>query len=419
MTKKNVPRHPFRLAVYCWFPQSDDPRQWVYSYHRVNMGAVSSMTQLAVPRYLFRVYSEKSAGLNTPGLFRSERARRGLACSMEAMGESEIHDSLVGHMSTRIKNFASPWISLSTSVPWIMAKALRLKDDGHSAKSLKIAIIDTLNLPRGAQLFHAGALLRAYNVEEHMGYQNLAGSMVLAWGEIKAPMAVISVQDFLPDASAKGHLQPGYLALQPFHLETVDVVYRKRYSMFRNPPKSTRLKGSKSKRRVRGKTPNTGLVKPHAIRKRIFRRPSHWKAFVLVVQKGQAPRTYRREQVAGRTFWGKKFHKQPQDHRAPMSPYQMNAFVSLVKRNVGDPRFQLPMLLFLLSTRKKDFYVDSMVDRILELSRECHPLRVHHISSTVSFLLLMILSLSLRLIRRRPDDPRIQQVCDHEAFSRR
>jgi len=370
LLNQRVPRHPYRLALYRCLGSLSDASEWVYSHHVIDMSRVSATTR-GMPRFLFRVYGQKSAGDNRPGWFRSEREKRGLCGDLEDMSEQDIRDSLLGHMASRRKDFASPWVSLSCSVLWLMAKVLRLMQEGHNINKLQIAVIDSLDLPNAAYLYHAGALLSAYDVEQKMVYRNMGCSMALVWKEIKAPMAVILVKDFLPDLLGKDHIRPGYLSLQPFHKESVDAEFTKRFSALREPqklPESNSKEKRQEGRKSRSTKSYSRILKPAIIRKRIFRQKSI-RFFLQECLKQQAPRLYYKKHVAKR-IPNKEFCPEPTDLLKGISSVEVAEFIDLVKRNVSNPKFQLPVLIFLLSTRTDQFYPDSIVDQIGELDSE-------------------------------------------------
>ncbi|KAK5460907.1 hypothetical protein LTS15_002970 [Exophiala xenobiotica] len=269
-------------------------------------------------------------------------------------------------MASRRKHFASPWVSLSCSVLWLMAKVLRLIQEGHNINTLQIAIIDSLDLPHGVHLYHAGALLGAYDVEEKMVYRNMGGSMALVWKEIKAPMATILVKDFLPDLNGKDYIRPGYLSLQPFHEESVDAEFVKRFSALQKLLKPNDKDQRHEGKEARSTKSYTGILKPFAIRKKIFRQQTI-RSFLQERLKDQVPKLYYKKYVAKR-YPNKEFRPEPTDLIKGISSDELADFVDLVKRNVSDPKFQLPVLVFLLSTRTDQFYHDSIVDQISELN---------------------------------------------------
>lgn len=383
----NIPRHPFRLAIYRQVSCSARGSNWTLCDHRVDLAAVSAVTQ-QISRYLFRVWGDRSAGLNSDGLFKSERAKQNLCGDLDTMREEDIHDSLFGHMCNRRENFASPWISFTTSVIWVVAKALRLMEDGHV--DLKLAIVDTYDLPNGAYLFQADALLRAYNLEERMVYKNMARSMVLVWKDIQAPMAVVSLKQFLPDALTRGRVRPGYLTLQSFHFRGSDKQFAKAHgAKWKISTKASEKKKKKKKKPSR-------LLKASVIRKKIYAEQPV-REFLLEALRHQAPKSHR-DYLAGRTFWGKRFDTRLKDFRTSISPFQLNDFALLVERNVTCPGFRLPMLIFLFSTLTKQFYRDSLVEAVRDLDR-----RRRSLFTDIGLP-------PANETRRRPNHPRLQQM---------
>lgn len=359
--RQQVLRHPFRLAIWKPVGKITGPSQWQYVRHVVNIQAVAAETQ-KLPRYLFRVFNKHSAGDNKPGHFRSEREKHGLCGEIENMSEDDLKDCLLGHMASRKTTFASPWVSLSCSVLWVMAKALRLVRDGKQMSDLQIAIVDTLNLPERTYLYHAGALLRAYNVEDQMVYSNMGDSMVLVWRQLRAPMAVIAVKDFLP----------GYMVLQPFHLDSIDNLFKKHVSEIEKERLGNGIPGDNPKKHLKKQKQLSirtcsRLLTPAIIRKKIFRSNTTQKIDRGYL-KTQAPKVYYRKHVAKR-IPNREYRQDPLDMRRGTSAEQLGEFVSFVKRNVSDVKFQLPILIFLFSTKINEIYRDAIVEQIRELDR--------------------------------------------------
>ncbi|EXJ76098.1 uncharacterized protein A1O5_00606 [Cladophialophora psammophila CBS 110553] len=327
------------------------------------MGAVSACTQ-GISRYLFRVWNDESAGENTEGHFKSEREKQGMCADLEVMSEVDIKESLLGHMANRKHNFRSPWISFATSPIWVFSKALGLFEEGR--QNLRLAIIDTWNLGEGAHIFHTGALLKAYNVDQDMVYANMGEPMVLAWKQLRAPTTVIRLDEFLPSVLETGYLKPGYLRLQPFHYKPLDSEFANNLS----------AKGKNAANR-RKKKPWSRLRKTWEIRQKTFPTQSTFAAFQETALEQQAPWRFQRRRFAGRMSQGKQPGRKTENFRAPMAPFQLDEYVEFLKREVKEIELQLPLLIALLSTRTAEVEYDSILDRIQELGRDDPMVRAH------------------------------------------
>ncbi|KIW98954.1 uncharacterized protein Z519_00617 [Cladophialophora bantiana CBS 173.52] len=244
------------------------------------MGAVSACTQ-GISRYLFRVWNDENAGENTDGHFKSEHEKQ---------------------------------------------------EEGR--QNLRLAIIDTRNLGDGTHMFHTGALLKAYNVDQDMIYANMGEPMVL------------------------GYLKPGYLRLQPFHYKPLDSEIANNLS----------AKGKNAANR-RKKKPWSRLRKTWEIRQKTFPTQSTFAAVQEIALEQQAPWRYQRRRFAGRMSQGKQPGRKTENFRASMAPFQLDEYVEFLTREVKEIELQLPLLITLLSTRTAEVEYDSILDRIQEWGR--------------------------------------------------
>ncbi|OAL31644.1 hypothetical protein AYO20_08187 [Fonsecaea nubica] len=349
------PRHPFRMVIYKAVPV-EDAWLWKLSCRRVNMGAVSACTQAIVPRYLFRFWHDESGGGNVRGQFKSEREKQDMCADLEVMNERDIRDSLADHMRNRKASpFQSPWVSLSMSPLWVLAQALALRKRG--CQNLKLAIIDTWHLKHGTYLFHAEALLRAYNVAPNLPFRNMGESMVLAWREIRAPMTVMRLDEILHSVLEGEYLKPGYLRLQPFHHKPSKSEVPKNHSVTKQAVNNNKI----AKKRQLNKS---SLRKPSEIRKKIHSTPSTYEVFQEIVLEQQAPWRFPRGRFAGRISQGKQPGRKTGHFRVPMAVHQLDDYVEFVKREVKAVEFQFPLLIALLSNRMAELERDSILDAI-------------------------------------------------------
>ncbi|KAH0835967.1 hypothetical protein FOPE_04306 [Fonsecaea pedrosoi] len=352
------PRHPFRMVIYKAVAVGD-AWLWKLSCRRVNMGAVSACTQAIVPRYLFRFWHDESGGGNVTGQFKSEREKQDMCADLEVMTERDIRDSLADHMRNRKASpFQSPWVSLSMSPVWVFAQALALKRRGR--KNLKLAIVDTWSLAHGTYLFHAEALLKAYNVAPNLPFRNMGESMVLAWRAIRAPMTVMRLDEILHSVFEGEYLKPGYLKLQPFHYNTSKSDIAKNHNITKE--RAVDNNNNKIAKKKQGQKLN--LRKPNEIRRRIHPTRSTYEAFHEIMLEPQAPWKFPRGRRAGRMSQGKQPGRETGYSRVPMAAHQLNDYVDFVKREVKAVEFQFPLLIALLSNRMAELERDSILDAI-------------------------------------------------------
>ncbi|KIX96071.1 uncharacterized protein Z520_08326 [Fonsecaea multimorphosa CBS 102226] len=373
------PRHPFRLVIYKGVSVGDD-WMWKLSHHRVNMGDVSACTQ-GITRYLFRFWHDESAGGNTEGCFKSEREKQGMCADLELMGEQDIQESLIRHLRNTKGHFQSPWVSLATSPLWVFSQALAVMEQG--CQNLRLAIIDTWSLREGTYLFHSEALLRAYNVVKSLPFLNMGEPEVLVWKEIRAPMTVVRLDEFLPSVLERGYLKPGYLKLQPFHYKQLNSGFTKKHSAKRKtagPETDNNKHGGKRKRagaETDDKKQRSRPRRPYEIRKKICPNQTTSEAFLDIRLEQQAPWRFPRRHCAGRMSQGEQPGRKTGCFRVPMAAYQLDEYVEFLKREVPAVEFQFPMLIALLSTRTRELEYDSILDAIQESGSDVPMFQAH------------------------------------------
>lgn len=183
--------NPYKYYKY-HVRKTDQEVECVFLDSRVNMGAIMKETNRR-PRYMFRVFSELNAGLNSDGLFQSQATMNRTSVPFGDLSYEAIGEYLKSHMES--KYFDSPFISFSSSFLWTLRKAYRMREKG--AGDVKIAIIDTMDLTPQTLIFYAHALLVAYDIEGKLFMKQMGKAMLLAYGEIKAPMNVVLLDHLL------------------------------------------------------------------------------------------------------------------------------------------------------------------------------------------------------------------------------
>ena len=101
-------RVPFNYVMYRKEKIDTSDDMWEYVDSFVDMRDVESETQQRTPRFLYRVYSSRSAGINTPEIFRSQAMKKGPNERMEELSEDHIHKNLHGHMMRRRGGVSKP-----------------------------------------------------------------------------------------------------------------------------------------------------------------------------------------------------------------------------------------------------------------------------------------------------------------------
>lgn len=309
--------------------------------HIIDLQAAQADTH-RISRYLFRVVSDGSAGINREGCFQSEAVKQDQRAAMEDMSEDLIRENLRDHMQAKKNNMASHWISFTSSFLWALDRALRLKKQGH--QDVRIAIIDTLHLPSaGTKIFSARALLMAYDV--NLFLKNSEGAERLVWDEIIAPFTLVPLDEFLKGVRIeKGMVKEGLPQIQPQHFkplgDDVDTILEQL----------------------------TGVLRAN-LRAPCKLRPSNYstdrdKQHETDIRRSQAPRYFGRVHMAGRMFTGKKLNYWwLKNDRFPMAAYTMYSFMQVVKDHFP-LEFQFPVLIALLSARLSFFEPDSVVSQL-------------------------------------------------------
>ena len=342
------PRMPYRYHVWRSVKQKRQHSDWLFCGHLIDAEAVTDKTHENTPRYLYRAFSDESAGVNDPDHLQSEAVKQSSPVEMSALKECEVSEPTLWHL--RKKKFPSPWISMTPSPEWAFDRALRLKAEGKT--NIHLAIIDTLDLKQPALIFHTPALLKAYDLEKHMPpIKNRGRAEKMVWNELITPGAVIPLDHFLKTCRFLGdRLVPQYSAMQPMHhkpLESIDQSI------------SEVLK-------VLERNPTRGLYAPCKIKAR-YKNGAEIE-HQIEVRKSQGERTWRMEHTAGRLFRGKKLNnKLEENKRMPISDFIMDHYLNLVEQNFP-PKFQFPMLIALLSARLDHFEYDSIVEALGKLS---------------------------------------------------
>jgi hypothetical protein len=225
------------------YSERGEPEKLITKIHPM-IAKVEAFTAYDLPQYLFRVWSDNSAGFNCENgelAFRSQAAKAGLgATEFDAMTDAEIEYNLKAHMrwETRVggKTFQSHWISCGSSILFAFKHAYRKHLMGE--KNVKIAVIDTYKLKKPIRLFSAFPLIRAYNIVEH-DIKDSAYSEYVAYDEIVAEMDVISFSDLLHvKQDSPDHMDPGLLEMCPHLCYSTAEFTQAKAKKFRLPLKS-------------------------------------------------------------------------------------------------------------------------------------------------------------------------------------
>lgn len=196
-------RTKHRIHIYR-LEQTPNGIRGVYIDHRVNMRSILQTTN-CIPRYLFRAYSSRSGGFNSVGLFKSQAAKNGRSLDVESLTEAQMVAQLRNHVNHNRK-FESHLISFSLSFMWVLRRALVLKEKGH--EHVRIAMIDTWDIPADTWVRHAHSMLKGYGVEQELMLKNLGQGEIFVWDKLHVTMNVARLDDML---------KAGLLTLLPFY----------------------------------------------------------------------------------------------------------------------------------------------------------------------------------------------------------
>lgn len=182
----------------------------IHHAHGVNMSSIVGTTN-RLPRYLFRAFSRRSGGINGVGRFQSQAVKQGHPRNVESLTEAEMVVQLRKHVTN--EGFESHLISFSLSYMWALHRALAMKEKGQ--EHVRLAVVDTWDIPLNTWVRYSHAMLEAYRVESKLWRQNLGRGEVFVWDELRVPMSVANFGDML-----KG----GVLKLLPiYHLANFDL----------------------------------------------------------------------------------------------------------------------------------------------------------------------------------------------------
>lgn len=346
--KVEGPTRPFRYDVYFRAHASaEDDERWVHAHHRIDTLALLAETRARCPQYIYRVVSDKSAGINQSEYFQSEAVKQKKRRIMEDMTEEYIAENLRHHMQR--KKFPSHWISFTSDKGWAFHRAKKMKLENH--ENIRIAMVDTMKLVSQTQIFPAAALLEAFDVEKYLKpIRNRGGAEMLVWDELVAPGVLIPLEYFLRGLTIEdGRVVEGYSSLQPSH----------------SKPLSTKH-SIQDVLKAMGRSPARGLHAPCYLRFKNYKSDSD-KHHEIRVRKAQAPKTWFWKYTPGRCFYGKKINNWwDKNARVPISRNTVCDFIKLVEENFP-VEFQFPTLIALLSMRGYFFEYDSVLDMIEEL----------------------------------------------------
>jgi hypothetical protein len=301
---------------------------------------VEAFTLSDLPQYLFRVWSETSAGSNCENgehRFQSEAAKVGLGpTDFEIMPEAEIKENLKQHLhwetGEKMCPFRSHWISFTCSFMFALVHAWRMVLMGQ--KNVMFAVINTYTLKTPGRMFSAFPLIRAYDIHNIEIKDSVYGEF-LAYDEFNAEMGVIPFSDLLRPISDKSCFwPPGLLDLCPFLKYSEAEMREARRRGLRSKHKRLRLKSRVKKFRER-RFPDQDVLQISA-----RRRPTQ--AIV--------PWRLPQGKYAG---------------RFPMSREILEDFYRLVRRFKAG--FTLPVLVCFLSLMTPKWDQESMEGRVIEM----------------------------------------------------
>ena len=297
---------------------------------------VEAFTLYDLPHYLFRVWSESSAGFNCEKgehLFQSQAAKVGFgATDFDLMTEAEIQENLRKHLHWEVGTFYSHWISFTCSFMFALVHAWRMVLMGQ--RNVMFAVINTYTLKTPGRIFSAFPLIRAYDIHDIEIMDSVYGEF-LAYDELKAEMGLIPFSDLLHPISDKSCFRfPGLLDLCPFlkYSEAEKKEARRRGSWSKH--KRLRLKSRVGKFRER-RFPDHDILQIS----------SHRRATQAIV-----PWRLRQGKCAG---------------PFPMSRGILEDFYGLVKRFKAG--FRLPVLVSFLSLMTPKWDQGSMEERVIEM----------------------------------------------------
>ncbi|KAK5064514.1 hypothetical protein LTR84_000347 [Exophiala bonariae] len=300
--------------------------------HRISIYRLDQL-EMASKEYWFRAYSSRSGGFNSIGLFKSQAAKNGRTLNVESLTEAQMADQLRRHVNRTV--FESHLISFTVSFMWAFHRALALREAGH--EHVRIAIIDSWDIPKRTWVRHGHSMLKGYGIERELMLENLGQGELFVWDQLRVPMDGVRLDDML---------KAGVLTLLPF--------YRK--------PDCDLLSSSPAKHPKRKPKQLSKWKKPYVIRNQIFKHLTDVRAFVRKINEEMAPKTFREKHVAGCSFYKKKLSVWwLQNSYIPLSHQQRDAFVTFVEA-LFSAKYQFPMLITLFSLRLDDIEHVDIID---------------------------------------------------------
>jgi hypothetical protein len=160
-----------------------------------------------IPKLLFRFYSEKSSGLNTPTLFRAglfTLSPYGIPPPMET--DSPLFDQLASTHLIR-HEIATPFISCSPSLVWAMHMVYRISENAS------IAVIDGSAAHNHTRMYNGQEVIRQLRRHDKFpkNIRYLGSSEFLLWGEIpqnaiKGTLDFRSIEMLAQSSAAVNHV---------------------------------------------------------------------------------------------------------------------------------------------------------------------------------------------------------------------
>ena len=312
-----------------------------FSGYIPNSKRISDASARQNPMYWFRVTHDDSGGGNEEGCYRSQAIKCGMGkADFFKFSNNEVKETVHNHETN--KNCQSHWISFTDSAITAIAYALQLFEQGR--KNVRIHMIDTTKIQNLPIIVHAYPMLKGYRVcsNRKSWYQKMimgaSYTEFLVWDELIAEADSIKLSTLL----AAG------LTDLPIKLKSSVT------AIGASGPKRTFLRPCQARQQH---LKREDLKTVELIREAYYSGPrSEWRG---------------KERWAARCGYANTAIpvalQQKGDTRAPMSTDTMNRYRRVAECCVK-PRFQLVMLIALLSMSTPEFYEDSMVDELMRIS---------------------------------------------------
>ena len=322
------------------FYRTSDGRPGEFSGYTPSLKRISDATDRQLSPILFRVTHDESGGQNQEGSYLSQAAKFGLGkADFFALSNTEIKESLHNHEVA--KRCDSHWISFTDSA--IAAKAYGLQLFEQKKGNVRIHMVDTTKIRNLPLIVHAYPMLKGYRVcsNRKSSFQRMiigaSYTEYLVWDELQVEACSVDVS----------------LLIQ---VEVLELPIK-----LKVPIKRLGRQGHKRKFQTASRIRQSHL-KLEESRVVEHMRDNYTSGPYNLWKKGE--RTC--------AFWGNRKSTTPVairekiDTRSHMSTDMMNRY-RIVAQVCEKPRFQLVMLVALLSMSRPAFYSESMVEQLMQI----------------------------------------------------